>query len=567
MDALYRQSAELNVRTAGHYGVQLALAGRGIDKVHEFAGPLWLLMGSAGFVLLIACCNLGSLLLGRAASRAHEMGVRLALGAGRMRLVRQLLTESLLLSAAGAVLAAVLAWRGAPMLLLLAKGSVQVPLSFGGGAALFTAAIAIAATLLFGVAPALTATRVDVHTALRGGRRTQSAGRSRHRIGRALVMAQIAISVLLLSGAGLLVRSLWNLRHQDFGFRSERVLTVNLPIEFNKAVMERNKRVRDPLYARLNSLPGVRSAALAAFGPMSPMQHTGGLATPQRPVRASDYIRLVHISPGYFGSMGIRMVAGRPITGDDREHSPKVAVLSETGARTLFGGGDAVGQIVSTGLTYDAAHTLRIVGVAHDVRFSPRDANDFLVYVPLTQEPAPVTEAVLRTAGAPAAMASAVRAAIHDVDANLPIGEIRPLDDIVDANLAHEQSVAVVSAGFGVVALALTCIGVYGVVAYAVKRRTQEIGIRLALGAGGRQVARMLMTEMAAPVLASLAPGAAAAMALGPVIRSQLFGIAPHDYSTLLLASAFIALVAAVAAYLPARRAARLDPLAALREE
>jgi predicted permease len=570
LDALYQQLGDPHAGAPGRYRVQLEPANRGIDELQErFAHPLWILMGIAGLVLLISCCNLANLMLGRATARAHEMGVRLALGAGRARLVRQLLTESFLLSALGCVLAAGLAWRLSRLLLLLASSGErwQLSLDFGWHAALFTALVGALATIVFGLAPALTATRVDVHSALQAAGRGQAGGRPRQAAGRILIMAQISISLLLLSGAALLVRSLWNLRHQDFGFQSERVLTVNLPIEFNKAMMERSRRVRQPLYDRLNLLPGVRVAALAAFGPMSPMQHTGGVSLPQRPAQEGDYTRRVHITPGYFESMGIRMLAGRGITGEDREDAPKVAVLSQTAARTLFGGENAVGRIVSLALRFDAQHTFQVVGVAHDVRFTPRDPYGFMVYFPIAQQPAPVTEAILKTAGDPAAMVSRVRAAIREVDPDLPIGEIRPLADIVDLQLAHEKMMAALSSCFGLVALALTCIGVYGVIAYAVKRRTQEIGIRLALGADSRQVAVMLMRDLALPVGASLLLGGAAAAVAGPALRSQLFGIAPHDDSMLAGSAVLVALVSAIAAWLPARRAAKLDPMEALREE
>ncbi|HEV2447022.1 MAG TPA: ABC transporter permease [Candidatus Sulfopaludibacter sp.] len=570
LDALYQQLAGLNVRTSGQYQVQLASAVRGIDILQDkFAHPLWMLMGTAGLVLLIACCNLANLLLGRAAARSHEIGVRLALGAGRARLIRQLITESLLLSGLGCLLAGVFGWRAARLLLFLAPSGEtwQLNLDFGWHTAAFAAAAGALATLVFGLAPALTATRVDGHSALQAARRRPTGPRVKQLAGRILVAAQISISLLLLSGAALLVRSFWNLRHQDFGFRSDRVLTVNLPLEFTKTMMERNRRIRQPLYDRLNLIPGVRAAALSAFGPMSPIQHTGPFSLPQRPAQDGDYSRLVHITPGYFEAMGIATVAGRAITAEDREDSPRVAVLSQTAARTLFGGADPVGQIVSGQRTFDASKTFRVVGVAHDVRFTPRDPYGFLVYLPMTQQPAPVTEAVLRTAGDPAALAAAVRAAMHEVDPELAIGEIRPLANIVSSNLAHEKAMAALSACFGILALALTCIGVYGVVSYAVKRRTREIGIRLAMGAGARAVTAMLMMDLAAAVAFSLALGGAAALALVPAIRTQLFGIPPRDYSTLLASAALLALIAAVAAYLPARRAARLDPMDALREE
>lgn len=567
LEAVYRQASGPGL--AGRFQVQLQPAARGIDEVQSFARPLWLLMGIAGLVLLIACCNLANLLLGRAAARVHEIGVRLALGAGRARLVRQLLTESLVLAAAGSLLALAVAWRASQALLAMASGTeqLQLPLDWGWRATAFTAAVAVAATFLFGAAPALAATRLDVHSALQGARRGMAGSRSRHWAGRALIAAQISVSLLLLTGAALLVQSLWNLRHQDFGFQPGRVLTVNLPIEFNKTMMERNKRVLPLLYDRLNALAGVRAAALSAFGPMAGIQHTVTISLPDRPYRDTDYTRFVHITPHYFEAMGVRIVAGRGITADDRAGAPKVAVLSQTAARTLFGAADPVGQTISGGRTFDARSTLRVVGVAHDVRFLPRDPYGVLVYVPFTQEPAPATEALVETAGDPAALSGAVRAAIREIDPGLPVGEIRSLAEQVDQNLSHEKMTAALSACFGMVALALTCIGVYGVVSYAVKGRTREIGVRIALGARRRQVALALVKDIAWPAGASLFVGAAASVALRPAIRSQLFGIAPRDISMLAGSAALIVCIAGLAAYLPARRAAQLDPMQALREE
>ena len=569
LEAVYRQTGGGDARPAGRLQVQLQPAARGIDELQSFVHPLWLLMGIVGMVLLIACCNLANLLLGRAVARTHEIGVRLALGAGRARLVRQLLTESLVLAAAGSLLAVAVAWRASEALLVMASGAEQFQLSLDWGwrVTAFTAGIALGATILFGAAPAVIATRLDFHSALQGGRRGAAGSPSRHLAGRALIAAQISVSLLLLTGAALLVQSLWNLRHQDFGFQAGRVLTVNLPIEFNKTMMERNKRVLPLLYDRLNALAAVRAAALSAFGPMAGIQHTVTISLPERPHRDTDYTRFVHITPHYFDTMGVRIVAGRGITADDRAGAPRVAVLSQTAARTLFGDANPLGQTVSTGRTFDVRNTLRVVGVAHDVRFLPRDPYGALVYVPFTQEPAPATEALVETAGDPAALAGAVRAAIREIDPGLPVGEIRSLAGQVDQNLSHEKMTAALSACFGLVALGLTCIGVYGVVSYSVKGRTHEIGVRIALGARRRQVALALVKGIAWPAGGSLLAGAAACLALQPAIRSQLFGIAPYDVSTLAGSAVLIVCIAGLAAYVPARRAAQLDPMQALREE
>jgi predicted permease len=574
LDALYHQLIEFTMQRAGVYQRRLDLepAAGGINHLEgEFKSPLLFLMAVVGLVLLISCCNLANLLLGRARARAHEMGVRLALGAARARLVRQLLTESLVLSVLGALLALLLAWRGAYALVALASpgGDWQLPLGIGWRALGFTAGVGLLATCLFGLAPALAATRVDVHAALQASWRGHTAGRSKHLLAKSLVIAQISIALMLLSGAALLVRSLWNLRHQDFGFRGEGVLLVDLPVEFSKGLMARHNALRQPLYDRMNSLPGVQSAALSGFGLMGGMQHTGNLSSPDRPSQDGDFVRLIHVSPRYFETMGIRITAGRALTADDRQDSPKAAVLSETAAETLFGSADrAVGRFVSLDKQFYSKTAWQVVGVARNVRFAdPRDPFGILVYLPLAQQPTPATAVMLRKQGDPLKLVAPVRALLHELDPNLLVGKVTSLTDAIDLMLARERTLALLSTCFGLLALLLTSVGVYGVISYAVVRRTQEIGIRLALGAARRSVAGMLMRDVAMLVAVSAMLGGAGAVAMARAMRSMLFGFGSAEYSLLVVSGLVLAAVAAGAGYLPARRAARLDPMEALRQE
>ncbi len=543
------------------YGIEVQPGSRGVSELQaQFSNPLYVLMAVVALVLLIACCNLANLLMARAASRSHEIGVRLAIGASRGRIMRQLICESLLLSAIGAGIALLFAQWGSTSLVKLALDgkTLDLPSVFDGRVLAFTLSIAAIATCLFSVSPAWSLTRGGLYAILQRRARGGKLGP-----GRSLAVAEIAISCVLLAGSSVLVRSLWSLRHQDFGFRSENILVVNLPWEFNPAMMARYKALMQPLYDRLNRLPGVRSAALSGFGPMGGDQHTGAIASPDR----TEKVRIVHVSPGYFETMQTAIVQGRAITPDDREGAGEVAVLSQTAARNVFGGANPVGQLITQGDRFDGRNAVRIVGVAHDVRFgSPGEPFGSLIYVPMTQSPAPITTLSIRTLGEAAGVASNVQATLHALDANMAIGSIRPLSDVLDARLSHERLLASVATSFGLLALALTAVGVYGVIAYGIQRRVREIGIRLALGATRHQVTRALMKDVGILVVGGVAVGLVAAIAATHALRSMLFAFGSSDYLLLAGAVLFLILVAALAGYLPARRAARLDPMTALRD-
>jgi predicted permease len=325
--------------------------------------------------------------------------------------------------------------------------------------------------------------------------------------------------------------------------------------------------LRQPLYDRMNALPDVRSAAVSAFGLMGSLEHTCSLSTPERPSQPGDYTRRVHVSGRYFETIGTPILAGRGIAEADRGSAPNVVVLSQTAARVVFGGTNPLGRFVSTNKTFESKDALQVVGVAQDVRFAnPREPFGFVLYVPLTQDPAPVTAVLVRTAGDPARVASAVRGAFHEVDSTLLVGAIQPLGAKVEGSLSNEKLLAVLSACFGILALALTAVGVYGVIGYTVQRRTQEIGIRLALGAERAAVSRMIMRDVGLLVVAGTLLGAAGAFGAARALRSVLFEFAAADYSLLLAAAGLLFVIAAAAGYLPARRAARVDPMHALRQ-
>ena len=469
----------------------------------------------------------------------------------------------------GTAIALPLAARGAQWLVAWASASADWRLSIGleWRHLAYIASIAVTSTCLFALAPAWAATRIDVQSALQSAHRCLSGGRFRNRLGRCLIVGQLAVSLTLLSAAALLAHSLWNLRHQDFGYDTSGVLIANIPLEFTKAMMKQRTVLREPLYLRMNALPGVRSAAISAFGVMDSTVHTCSLSIPERPAQTGDITRRVHISPRYFETIGTSILAGRGITEADRAGSPGVVVLGQTAARTLFGDANPIGRFVSTARSFESKDGLQVVGVAADVRFfNPRDPFGFVIYVPLTQDPAPVTAVFVRAASDRVHLAATVRAAFHEVDPTLLVGAIHPLAESVEAQLGNEKLLALLSVCFGVLALALTAVGVYGVIAYAVQRRTQEIGIRLALGAERGAVSRMMMWDVALLAAAGTLLGAGGAIAATRALRTMLFAFAPADYSLLVGAAALLFLIAAAAGYLPARRAARLDPIQTLRQ-
>jgi predicted permease len=524
--------------------VRLLPAVHGVEgPLARFADPSAILMGAVALLLLLACSNLATLLLGRAAARSQEVSVRLALGASRGRIVRQLLAESAVLALAGAAVGVVAAHWASRALTALAG----VPVEWNWRVLAFTAAATVLATLLFGLAPARAAS-------------SPARGPRRHTFARVLIAAQTAIALLLLSGAGLLSRSLSNLHHQDLGFRPAGLVIADLPWEFSPGSMARYAALEGPLLERMAAIPGVTSAALAGFGPMGPAVHSGRIRLPGK---AETGIRMVHVSPRYFETAGVPIRSGRGFSDEDRASSKHVGVLTQTAARALFDGADPVGRTVLL-----SPDQIEIVGVCGDLRFSgPTDAFTGAIFVPLAQSPVPITTALVRSAPNAAGVAANLRAALRAADADQAVAYVRPASEVVDSMVREQRLLALLSTGFGALAVVLACVGVYGVVAYAVERRTREIGIRIAVGARRAQVTTLLAREVAAVAAAGMVVGALANWWIAPAMRSVLFGIAPNDRAALVSAALLLAGVVAVAAYVPARRAAGLDPTRALRVE
>lgn len=545
------------------------------DLRRQFSQPLFILMTIVGIVLLIACANTANLLLARAAARRPEFAMRMALGAGRWRLMRQLLVESVLLAMLGGLCGILLA-RWATQLLVAYMSSGRNPIILNLNPDLrvlaFTIAVSVATGILFGLAPAMRSTRIDLAPALKNLAGLLSGGRGGLRPRKVLAVTQVALSLLLLIGAGLFVRSLQNLNNQNSGVARESVLIV--PVE-PKGSDQRNiagtsarlDRTYKDLLQQVESMPGVRSTSLAQFTPTSIRGLTLTITLPSGEEKRA-YVPMVY--PNYFATMGIAMTAGRDFNaGDLGANSPPVAVVNETFVRLVFQGQSAVGK------QFQIAGRLReVIGVVKDSRYTnPRGDTPAMVYQPFLQTNTGRGQMALyvRVSGNSSLILPRIREAVQSVDKELPLFEVHTLAQEMDAVFIQERLIATLSSFFSILALLLACVGLYGVLAFAVVQRTGEMGIRMALGAGRGDVVWMVMREALLLVLIGIAIGVPAALAVARLASSQvsglLFGLNATDPLTIATASALLASVAAIAGYLPARRASRVDPMVALRNE
>jgi predicted permease len=532
--------------------------------------PLWILTVMVGVVLLIACANLANLLLARASARRREIGVRLAIGAGRARVVRQLLTESIVIAFLGGAAAIAVAWWGSHFIFaMVAEGNSASRLNVTPDARtfVFTSLVALSTALLFGVGPALRGTRVDLNSTLKEGGRGLGGGH--WRTGRVLVAAQVALSVLLLIGTGLFTRTLYGLKTLDLGYGRDNIILMRVdPVSGHKG--DDIGRVSMDLLAKIRALPGVHSATFSENGLFSGTESGGPVRidgfTPAS--RADRNVRFDQVGPGYFTNVGIPLLAGRDLTEADNPAGPPVVVINESMARFYFGAQNPVGRLVH--LEFLGKQALTIVGVARDARdHSLRDQVHRRMYVSFLQPIDGLTTAnyEVRTNLDSAVMARQLRAAVRDVDRNMPILSIKPLTTLIDENLRQERIVAKLSILFGSLAAILASIGLYGILAYSVVRRTNEIGIRIALGGSRRAVVWMVLRETFVLVIAGVAIGVPVAIALSRYIATLLFGLKPNDVATIAAVILLMCGIALCAAIAPARRAAGIDPLVALRYE
>ncbi len=550
-------------------------AGKGVsDLRYEYERPLWLLMATTGLVLLIACANLANLLLARASVREREFAVRLAIGASRWRLVRQLLVESLLLATGAAVVGAFLAQvlsRSLVAFMSTSRNPLFVGLDLDWRVLGFTGALGILTCLLFGLAPALRASRHSPASAIRAGGRSMTAGREKFGLRRTLVATQVALSLVLLVGALLFVRSLRNLLTTETGFNAEGVLVVNL--DFGRMQLSKERRLpfaRDML-ERLKSKPGVMTAGQVWFTPVSGSGWNNDVGPDGAIAAASGKQSFFNrVGPGYFRTMGTRLVAGRDFDDRDAGSSPKVAIVNEAFANKFFAGKNPVGHTFHLEAEAGKPEPLiQIVGLVKNMKYYQLKEEFLPVgFLPVAQDEDPGSGAtfVLRVQGPPGDAIKTVKTAVAEVSPSIGL-EFRPFSSQIEESIQQERLMATLSAGFGVLAVLLATLGLYGVISYMVARRRNEIGVRMALGANRGQVIRLILREAVLLLGLGLAAGVLITLWAGRAAAALLFGLKPYDPVSMLAAAALLAAISLAAAYSPAHRAAGLEPMNALREE
>jgi putative ABC transport system permease protein len=541
------------------------------QAVGDVRQALLVLLAAVGFVMLTACANVANLLLIRATGRTREIAVRAALGAGRFRIIRQLLVESTLLAIAGGAIGLLLAWWGVRALPSLIPPSVPLPrigeIGLDIRVLAFTLLLSLATGVLFGLAPAFQVSRVDLQEALKQGGRSGAVPGARWLRG-GLVAAEVAVSLLLLIGAGLMIRSFIELQRVDPGFRSDHVLTMSLfmgPSRF-----ARSGPLLDQIMTRVHALPQVGAAGAIHFLPLTG-RNSGTAVYPSEipaPGPGSQSGALFSIiTPGYLHALGIQFLQGRDFEERDRAGSGRVVIINESAARQFYPGENAIGKRLYVASGFGKGPK-EVVGIVRDIRHDAlREKPKPAVFLPYDQNPSMYSTLVIRSSGDPAQLTNAVKAEIHAVDKNLPVSEIRSMDGVLADSIARPRVQSMLLSLFATLALVLATVGIYGVISYSVSRRTQEIGIRMALGACGANIVKLVLMEGVLLTSAGLVCGIAAALALTRYLATFLYGVAATDAAVFGGISALLMAVALVATVIPARRAARVDPMVALRHE
>jgi predicted permease len=538
----------------------------------QYREALLVLMTIVGVVLLIACANVANLLLARSAARQKEIAIRIALGSGRARLVRQLLTESIVLSFAGAALGILFAQWGARLLvrLLTVNGSrVFLDLSIDARVLAFTAGVSILTAILFGLAPAWKGTAVNPQAAMKANARGVIEG-AKFGLGKALVVGQVALSLLLVVGAGLMLSTFFRLETLDAGFDREHVLLVDVDLRNGNYPADQRGAAMRAMLERLRALPGVRSASVSNMTPISGSFWNENLEIESYASKGKEdtLVYFNEVSDRYFETLRTDLLAGRDFNAHDTPESPKVAIVNQTVAKKFFAGANPIGKRFRQQDGAKWGPWIEIVGVVRDSKYgSLREKILPTAFTAASQDETPMWYTFeLRAAGPPTAVISGAKAAVAAVNRDVSL-QFTTLAEQVEESLSRERLLASLSGFFGALALALATIGLYGVMSYNMARRRNEIGIRMALGAEQGIVLRMVLREVAILIGAGIAIGMAAALGATRFVDSFLYGIKANDPWTLSIAAGFLALVAAIAGFLPARRALRLEPMNALREE
>ena len=548
------------------------------EVVGEIRPAILMLFGAVGFLLLIACANVANLLLARAEARQREIAVRSALGAGAWRVVRQMLSESLVLTVMASVVGLSVAFTAVRFVAWWDPANIPrvATAALDWRVLTFTAAVALLTSFLFGLAPALRAARIDLTDSLKEGQ-TTSGGAGRQLFRRTLVVVEMALAVVLLMGAGLMLRSLWSLQRVDLGLQSSNVLTMRLALpQASYQQPEQVVQFFQQLVDRVRSVPGVRSAGAARSLPLANTIGDWGLMVdgyvPPPGTNAKGDWQIV--TDGYIESIGERVIRGRSITAADRTDTQPVALINETMARTYWSGREAIGGRMRLGGSNPNRPFVTVVGIVADVKHNGiTDVVKEKFYIPHTQwhistgNPVRSLALVVKAQGDPASIVSAVRQEIRAMDATLPIANVRTMDDVIGATLSAPRFTGMLLTAFAGLALLLSAIGIYGVLSYVVSRRTREIGIRVAIGAGRMQVLRLVLGQGLVLTLTGVIIGLVAAFWASALMRDLLYGVTPTDPLTFVAIGVVLTLIALLASLVPALRATRVDPLVALKAE